>query len=82
MVTCYEDFARDNGLYIQRLADFFDYDWSDIQSDEDLPRDAQLSNANFRRGFTDEWKDVLSAGQRSKIEAMIPSDLAARFRWQ
>lgn len=82
MFTCYEEFAHDNGLYFQRLADFFGYDWSEILSDEDIPRDAQLSNANFRRGSTDEWKSVLSAGQRSQIEAMIPRELADRFHWQ
>lgn len=79
LFTRHEDLAQDRELLLKNLLQHFGiapslFDWS-------LLREA-TPQTHFRKGQTDEWREVLSDAQKRRAQALIPEFLAVKFGWE
>jgi len=90
LFTHFEDFKRDKSAFIRKILDFygievdgFDYDY--IKRRPKLRETQQNKKRNeklFRKGLTDEWREVFSAEQTQRANSLLPLDLCSRFGWE
>ena len=73
----YEDMIADPDAFLCDILDFYGlphhaFDWS---------AGVDKSDAHFRRGKADEWRDVFSEQQKRRAWELTPKSLCERFSW-
>lgn len=78
LFTCHEDLQRDQKTFFERILCFYSIpiEWFH------LPPTPCKGHQNFRKGYTDEWKQALTETQALKISNMIPCQLYEYFKWE
>lgn len=77
-ITTFEDFVADPDGFLNSLLDYFDISHEQFEA-SNLPR--KEAQTHFRKGLTDEWKEVFSDTQKSAAQKMIPKSLTKKFGW-
>lgn len=72
----FEDFVADREAYIADVLDFYDITSMSMRTTE------QAAAVHWRRGRTDEWRNVLTDEQRQRASDMLPRALGERFGWE
>ena len=78
LLTHYEDFVKDNEAFLLGLIDFLGIARSDFHYQAKAPA---ASAQHFRKGRTDEWREVFTPEQIENANALIPGHLKQRFGW-
>lgn len=90
LFTCFEDFVRDKRAYVQEILGFYGirydrYDYHVIERKpkvREAPGSRRRNEKLFRKGLTDEWREVFTPQQQQRASAQIPQDLCSRFGWE
>ncbi len=77
--TRYKDFHRNELEFIASILDFYGIAHQDFQHHGQSPKQG---DAHYRQGRTDEWRQVFSADQIIKANAVVPDALLERFGWE
>lgn len=77
-ITTFEDFVADPDAFIRALLNHYRVPQSAFDF-SNLPR--KEAATHFRKGRTDEWKDVFSPDQQKLARDLLPDTLAAQFGW-
>ena len=77
MVTTYEDFIRDGEGFICRMLDLYGIPRERFRK----PTVEKTLATNYRKGETQEWRDVFSDRQKQRALESIPEPLLDQFNW-
>jgi len=79
LFTTYEDFRSSEDLsFIEQILDFYEIP-SDSFIETHLPK--TLDGQHFRKGLTDEWREILTLEQQQKMTNMMPDEFFSFFSW-
>jgi len=78
LITTYEDFVENEDLFFKKILEFYRIPQQNFRPPY-IPQNAQV---NFRKGSTDEWRNVLTPKQIQQINDLIPEELFAFFNWE
>jgi len=80
LFTRYEDFALEPSAFFQKFLVFFGID-DDANADILAHLLTKEEARNYRKGMVDEWRVDFDSRQQAAAWAIIPSEMADRFRW-
>lgn len=78
LFTTYEDFLANPQQFFRKIFDFY----SISESIDMLPTLPKEATYHFRKGKTNEWREVMSKRQQRKVTKMIPKELFDKFNWE
>ena len=78
LFTHYEVFRRSEDDFFAELRRFYGVENADFAAN---PADLTSERFHFRKGRTDEWREVFSEAQRNAAWTRMPSRLNERFGW-
>lgn len=78
MIVDFDEFRRDEVATINKILSFFGIDYQ--VSEADMPHKKDVPH--FRKGKTEEWREVFTARQQEIHWQLIPKPLATRFGWR
>ena len=78
LFTRYEAFRRSEDDFFAELRRFYGIENADFAAN---PADLTSERFHFRKGRTDEWREVFSEAQRDAAWTRMPSRLNERFGW-
>ena len=77
--TSYEEFRRDEPGFYASLLEFYGIESADFDAN---PADLAKQEFHFRKGQTEEWREVFTDAQKQAAWCLMPDDLCARFGWR
>ena len=77
--STFENFVNDQKKFIVDILDFYNFkDY--IIDDNEIFRD-HSKIPNYRKGFTNEWRDVMSKNQIDKVNSYLDKEICNFFNW-
>ncbi len=80
LFTQYEEFVSDKSSFYSRVADFYSIDPEIFLVDGEIP--IEVGPHLYRKGKTDEWRQVMSQKQIERANAKMKFDRFDRFGWR
>ncbi|MEG4283602.1 tetratricopeptide repeat protein [Microcoleus sp. A006_D1] len=78
LLTKFEDLATNPKAFFEKVLDFYEIEKSSFT----FPEPPQFKEGtHYRKGRTDEWREVFTPEQKEKATKMIPQRLLDKFGW-
>ena len=77
LFTRYEDFQKDNEAFLLKILEFFDIPIDTFYRETRIER-----KPHFRKGQTNEWREVFTAEQAARATEMMTDRILERFGWE
>ncbi len=83
LFTCYESMISNESAFFERILDFYDIDTSPFDLQSFIRERPSLIKGlyHFRKGQTEEWREVFSDQQKRLCLELIPDALSEFYGW-
>lgn len=83
LFTTFEDFKNDNAKFFNKILKFYNIPESEFcYILKKKPKHKGKKGFLFRKGKTNEWREVFSESQQKKMNKMIPEEFFKKFNWK
>ena len=80
LFSTFEDFIKDRASFVERYLEFYGADRRHFSMEDAFGEHTGIDN-HFRRGLTDEWRQVFSREDAAYLSSLLPLRAKERFGW-